>query len=440
MEKFSLDILHKEDEVFQRLYQILEDIKETGFFVERSSHIGPYILDLVISDINGYFAVIEVKYSLENKSVCNRACDMTRYFMKHSKASYGYVTDGQKAFYIDSEFKQQLIPDFYAHIKQLLIGKNYKEKVEVSPDEVEKIKEDLLKTYDELEHTEPKLYVPALKSYIGYLKSTDFIQNNKSISLSDEKERSFMGYLLGHYYKDYLCRYTSMSGLFRTIDSEKHSMVCLVGMNDKGETNYINSYMERKGIEHYYSTPINKLNNLFILSCCGEDKEDDLTMFRLYGDDSRGVCLKYSVKKSDNNYKEFLIAPVSYADSNGNHPKLDFFIAVSKIIRFQHFDAWLHFFKSFDYKVENEVRLLFENTDKSRVKKWVNIASYGIICPVIEFENKDFPLLLDKVILGSNCLESDVNKSQIEIMAKEKGFSLNLGIDISKKNSYRVSN
>ena len=382
--------------------------------------------------------VIEVKHSLGKQSVLDRACNMTKHFMEFTQAPYGYVTDGKEAFYFERGSQEYIkVKSFYEHIEALL--KEYKSKTDIAVSErhLESIKQKLNSVYTDFEDRK-KIYIPVIKSFIRYLRLGDCIQVDGKISFTEEKERQLMGWVLGHYRKDSLCRYTSMAGLFRTLESKKHSMVCLIGMNDKGETDYVKNFMKHNGYQNLYAAPISKLNNLFILSCCDEKKEDDLTMFRLYGDDSRGVCLKYGMKDLDN-YKEFFIAPVSYANPDASHPKLDFLIAVSQIITFRHLDAWLHFFKSYDYQIENEVRVLYEFKSNIGDKKWVNISSYGILCPVVEFLSKDFPLSLDKILLGPNCPEREINKSQIETMVREKSINLSLGVDTSKKDSYRVS-
>lgn len=424
--------LYKESFLEDRIYQELQELKLEGIKIERSSNIRGYRPDIVLLNSLGYFAVIEIKRSLENPTVLDRACSMVRHYMELTKASYGYVTDGKTTFFIESNGQKETV-ELYAHIKSLLKDYNQKKEIDISAVQLDDLKRKLQTVYADFKNA---LYISAVNVFIEQLRITDFVQNNNKFSFTEEKERKFMGYLLGHYSKDSLCRYTSMAGLFRTLDSKKHSMVCLVGMNDKGETDYVHHYMRNKGNQDYLSTPVSKLNDLFILSCCDEQKEDDLTMFRLYGDDSRGVCLKYGIKGEDKN-KEFFIAPVSYANADGSHPKLDFFMAVSQIVQFRHSDAWLHFFKSYDYQVENEVRVLYERNNRN--KKWVNISSYGIICPVVEFDENDFPLSLDKILLGPNCPEKNVNISQIETMVLEKNIAIKYGVSLSEKDSYRVS-
>lgn len=433
MQNYEKLIIAKEDEVYNQIYQRLHKYEDKNFVIKRSPQIGKYTPDFVVQGPNGYLAVIEVKYSLGNSSVNDNACNIVQKCMELLDVPYGYVTDGQNTIFLTSTGNKSKLKELYPHIDELLKTNIQKKDIGISEEQFEDIIHNFTAVIDEFNE---KLYISYLKSFISHLRIKDYVLNESSISFSEEKERQFMRYLLGHYNKDSLCRYTSMSGLFRTLNTKKHSMVCLVGMNDKGETDYVQNYAKYNGFSNYTTTPINKLNDLFILSCCDEQKEDDLTMFRLYGDDSKGVCLKYGIKKIDSN-KDFFIAPVSYAKNDGTHPKLDFFLAVSQIIHIRHLDAWLHFFKSFDYQVENEVRILYER--KNKKKKWVNISSYGIICPVVEFDDNEFPITLDKIILGSNCPEKDVNRDQIETMAQEDNIVIKYGVSLSKKNSYRVS-
>lgn len=104
------------------------------------------------------------------------------------------------------------------------------------------------------------------------------------------------------------CRYTSLASFFHIIESQQHCMCCIEGMNDTTEVDWMDRQLnvEMRDIEIYSKST----NNIFILSLCEKDMEDDLTMWRLYGDDTKGVCLVYDVK--DSLPDGFLLKKVDY--------------------------------------------------------------------------------------------------------------------------------
>jgi len=72
-----------------------------------------------------------------------------------------------------------------------------------------------------------------------------------------------------------------------TLKSGAQRMFGIVAMNDKTEGNYVDEYIGFKRTRDRKNDYINR----FILSCCDISLEDDLTMFCMYGDDARGVCI-----------------------------------------------------------------------------------------------------------------------------------------------------
>ena len=97
------------------------------------------------------------------------------------------------------------------------------------------------------------------------------------------------------------------------------------------------------------------------------------------------------------------------------------FVSNRRII-LKRFSVWQHFFKPYEYSVEHEVRLLFQNECQNQEnndygsnhrppfrRKWIHDSSYNIIAPIVTFDitsaNNAFPLVLDKVILGPKLKE-----------------------------------
>ena len=175
-------------------------------------------------------------------------------------------------------------------------------------------------------------------------------------------------------------------------------MCSVVCMNDRSETDYAKQFISDV-IDH--SNVFQRLNartnanrpnpNYFILSGSRMGKRDDLNMWRLYGNDSRGVCIWYDVEEMPEN---FFIAKVSYAKNN-THAELNYLAnKLSKNVCGRNFEirnleSWLHFFKPAEYAVEEETRLLFEMNDIMQLEtyngKWILNSDNKIIAPIVSY-------------------------------------------------------
>lgn len=224
-----------------------------------------------------------------------------------------------------------------------------------------------------------------------------------------------------------ICRYTSLSSLYRTINEGKQSMCCIVGMNDRSECTYADNYMRGKQIENNstYKTPyeVEVENKFFILSCMDAEKYDDLTMWRLYGDNTRGVNILYNVNKEGLN--GFKLYYIDYAEADGRHLTLDKIKNLmalkvdERTFRMRKWDEWKHFFKPYEYRDEKEIRLLY-NRKNEQAHLWILTSDYQIVCPLMIFGLDKFPLIIDEVKLGPNCPDIVVNQLQVEMMMREK--------------------
>ena len=185
-----------------------------------------------------------------------------------------------------------------------------------------------------------------------------------------------------------------------------------------------------------------------------ENADDDLTMWRLYGDDAKGISIEYENPKSLP--EDFLFAKVSYAESKEKHSKLDFIgeLVNGKIgnrsFRLKQWGQWQHFFKPFEYAVEHEVRLLFfgnhfiyENVQEFE-KKWIQ-TEQGITAPIAVFpcrQAKDkiqFPLKIKGITLGSRLPDKETNKLLIKVHLEETAITSGEKVDVhvSKIDNYR---
>ena len=221
-----------------------------------------------------------------------------------------------------------------------------------------------------------------------------------------------------------LCRYTTLNSLFLTMKDGNNVMCSITCMNDKGETSYADKYV---GYGSYAtSTESTKENNdCFILSCCEVNMLDNLTMWRLYGNDGKGVCLEYEVDMSKIDNKEFFFAPVSYGVSMNNHPSLEYIKQIRHwknngwSFELKRWYIWKHFFKSHLFKEEHEVRLLYVWKDNCPdIVEWIMDTSNNIASRLCKFPINDgrFPLTLKKAIIGPKCPEQGSNVDQFNYM------------------------
>lgn len=253
-----------------------------------------------------------------------------------------------------------------------------------------------------------------------------FNTNDGNFYFKKKKEEIFWKQLLIQKHQaSTIYRYTSLETAFLIIKNKTYRMYGIVSMNDKSEVDYFDAYCHTNT-----NTSSNQpLNNSFISSC--SILKDNLTMWRLYGDDAKGACLVFDIKTDSQ--KDFLIQEVSYADNQGNNPKLDIIKnLIQNDVIFNDIDKWKHFFKSKDYSIEEEVRLIFQDIFKSSIVKnrdWIKTNDYSIINPYVEFDilnTTEFPLQLKEIILGPKCPEQTTNIYQLQELIRQQQLSINV--------------
>lgn len=245
-------------------------------------------------------------------------------------------------------------------------------------------------------------------------------------------------------------RYTTLSTIYSMLNFNSFRMNGLVGMNDITETNYAENYItgtNRDYSQAHWKT-VDASNRRFISSC--SLKEDDLTQWRLYSEDCKGVCLVLNVNKNLLNSK-FILKTISYGQKDNSHPELDLIKKIIATIKnnlkvdfeFKTLNIWKHFFKPYDYSVEQEVRLLYIMPEEMQ-KKWLLTASHNILNPYVDFNlnEKDMPLQISEIVLGPKSPEKEINKKQFEQFIRDLNqkpeYNISkLKVSISKINNYR---
>lgn len=275
-------------------------------------------------------------------------------------------------------------------------------------------------------------------------------------SLNPKDEDELFLAVLGKNETSKLYRYVSNSALKHIINDGTHAMSSIVCMNDKTECYYANDYVVEKDESDKNNVLFDTLENgidyilnydAFItsFSLCSPD---ELTMWRLYGDETKGVCIEYEVTNL-NLPLGFYLAPVSYPRKDGRHLELDFIRFLSHELYDYHqivllrWHVWQRFFKPIGFNVEKEIRLLFCPQDNKKDNiKWV--FANGIFSPIYMFSiNKGngnfpiYPLSITQITLGYRFPAKDVNKELIKLRLDEQGLNVNVGV--STIDYYRVN-
>lgn len=377
---------------------------------------GTYRADFVVYGTNN-----EIKLIVEAKASIN--CHIDNFKRLHdrlqsvNKEVIFILTDGEKAIYanIGGEIKEG---DFLELIQDVKITKETSEKITFT-----EVKESLkkaitsIKTNVKSECDKQKI----LKKFIDDLRSGDLNQDEKDKScwsFSKDKEREFFKKLLGEYQGEYILKFTSERSLYTLIEKETIGMSSLICMNDPGEKDYAdNKVNKNKSIDNNYA-------DTFIISGCKEEAERNLTMWRLYGGDAKGVCLKFWVDNEKLNKNGFYLAPVSYSKQNKEHFELnivrnicDQFDGKSLRFDFLEWNIWKHFFKDYMYSVEEEIRLLFIPAQYIPISEsvWFVDDRTKIYTEARVFDlshDTAFPLTLNRIILGTNFPEYQENTPQ----------------------------
>ena len=277
-----------------------------------------------------------------------------------------------------------------------------------------------------------------------------FDEKSGSIMFSAVKtEDSFFSFLLNGRIPSNLCRFTTRHNLFLLLKDKKQNMCSIVCMNDKSEENYADDAVGRKDIKRRI---INENNNCFIISLLPEEKSDDLTMWRLYGDDAKGVCLNYKIENRQRGRRlrgGFYISSINYGIGENKHLELEYLNSIINLeINHWHFNfnrwfIWKHFFKSFRFKDEKEVRLLYLSDGKEEKEniRWIENENSGIVSKMLLFSLNDtstFPLCLSGALIGPKSPEPTKIAEQFKYLVSEEwGKDSSIIIRESKISEYR---
>lgn len=390
-------------------------LKGSNFKLERghASRNQSVFIDGLIRTLEGYaYAIIEIKYKV-NLNEPN-LIDNVRHNLSLIPARYVILTDNESFYLLDSTKGYVFEEHSYEDIVHELFNS-------ISKSYTELICDYLNKNFDSLLWHE-----------------NDICFDGNKYTLKKEKERKLIKQLFK--FKDYkkpIYRYTTLNTVFEMLNKKNIRMMGIAGMNDVSEVNYVENFLYPSD-----SQPLNpEINNVFITSC-SRKKEDDLTQWRLYADDAKGARLKFSVNGSKQN---FTIRKIIYCDIK-NDEKILRLKGLVDFIRdktgftfvFCTLHEWSHFIKPKDYKVEDEVRLLYLLPQNESPKGWILANNINIITPYVEFNlDENFPLTIEDIKLGPKCPEQRINKYQLNEMLKKLDSKYDDNVKESSIKNYR---
>lgn len=234
---------------------------------------------------------------------------------------------------------------------------------------------------------------------------------------------------------DEIAKYTTLDTLVAVLQSGKMRMNSIVSMNDKTEIGFLEEYIRnyKEDFDKYLFA-----DKEFITSFT--TRIDDLDMWRLYGDNARGVCMVFERinKDSDELFNISYIAEKS--DVLEKIAKLQDALKDNSIrFRMNLLKKYQHFLKLSDYSSESECRLM---VNREKTDGWFINRDNGILTPYIEKklvreveEDNIYPFRLSGIILGPASRELTANMMQVLYMAAQCQYSL--FVKQSKITSYR---
>ena len=360
----------KEDSIKPLIEALKNYLPDLQFDMNRQSLGGVYV-DVLLKIYDIPLAVIEYANYDERESAFEYAvCDVSN-ILQHSRIDIGIVTDNLGCFFLYESYGFLFESKSYGEsrvnvnkIIQCILNKagDYKKEPDMS---------NVVNVLGERYAKKNYLIQQAGNEDDATRFFTDGCKNlQKSpgeFFMPNEYEVNFFKALLGNIEPPKICRYTTLNSLLSIINDKKILMNGLASMNDSSEMHYTDYLFPWYSSIKRDIESIKKDNSIFALSCSRDGSIDDLTLWRLYGDDSRGVCIEFDIDYSKVDNNQFFIFPVYYFSIwTSTHSILELFrelqeepIETGWYFTFKNWDVWRAFFKSSHYHIENEVRLLY---------------------------------------------------------------------------------
>lgn len=399
---------------------------------------GSYFYDAAITISDRIIAVIEFKPNLKsNMSVIQKIAG----FAIEDRINYVVLSDGREFYVFDTFTSNTTLLDFERFIELICdFQKTDRERL-------------LNAIYFLDEKFKDRIFLNCFDGSCSDLLAEDLFFDEEKQFFKFKNEDSLLGFekrvldiLVPPLAINKVYRYTTMESAFKIIESGKFRLNGIVCMNDKSELNATDRFVGKStsvGVER-----VKEYNGIFI--SCFSTLKDNLNLWRLYGDDAKGVCLEFTIRTGES-FPAHLIRDVQYLGENCvaekieklNNIFIDFQNNFKRPLRMKIMEVLPYFFKDSDYESENEVRVLSKSDAPG--KHWFVSEPNIILTPFIEIElNSAEPLLkLTEIMLGPKASEKTINRDQFEhFLAKNKTSSGDcafegLSVTLSRINNYR---
>lgn len=393
---------------------------------------------------------------LMKDEICNSP--FKYYIQQNSENEYSVVTQSDMQLFRNKTFvecsnfkpKQYTYKELFELLQEECLSLNQR---------LQNILLEVAKTH-ELKNKALSLFLKRIAKKVGVKQEysytyKDATQKTFSYTPKDEEEFFRLFFLNGSQPKQ-VCRYCNFETLYQILSNKTIRLFGLNGMNDKSEYKYAYDCFFNGGdlVQPFEE----QMNKTYILSCSLKNRRDDLELWRLYGDDGKGVCLIFDILDKNN---IFVIAKTIYEYTRLNNKKIknDKWLLLQNLteglkkiglpFNFINQNKWLPFFKSGDYCYEQEIRLMYEECSNVHSSKdWIIAKSNNILTPYMQFnllsqveniENSSFPLILKEIIIGPKCPEKSMNQIQIlDMIQRDSALKgMGLSVKISEINNYR---
>ena len=197
-------------------------------------------------------------------------------------------------------------------------------------------------------------------------------------------------------------KYTSLETYRNILNHGTFRMNSIIAMNDENESLWADLVTSKDDTpnEVYYKSVV-KNKNLLITSFTS--KEDNATMWRLYGDQGKGICMAFTVPANR-------ITKVLYVNEKDEkvrklkEARTDLLNKGIKV-EFSDMSEMKYYIKHSDFSVEGEYRYLYDAVDEN-----LDIANYGdLLSPYKDFKYDEstqkfgnLPFKFEYVIIGKN--------------------------------------
>lgn len=432
------------EDAIKPIIEILKKHSKSLQFEERSHALGGVYVDVLLKIYEIPFAFIKYVNYEDSEYAFEETISKTFHILQNSRIPSGIVIDNLKNYFLceSHDYKERSvnINEIYQHI--VTLASTYNEVPDIA-----KARTALIERFES-----EKVFVKNVAEVTDiFQRACEHLQYSAGeIYMLPKDEADFIKSLLGKINETRICRYTSLDSLLKMIENQNISMCGFASMNDPNEIHYLDYYFPWQSSINRNIDSIKEDNKLFVLSCMS-GSSDDLTMWRLYGDDSCGVSLEFEIDYSKINDTSFFISPVNYISvwyTQFSILKLlkelqEMPIGAGWYFTFKNWNVWKAFFKAIDYQIEKEVRLLYFSDDATQEFHTFIDNNNGIINQCVQFPlNNDtrgknlFPLTLKKIILGPNMPNVRKNYEQIQLLLSINNFK-DVEVEISRLTNYR---